>query len=44
MRARALQRIGVRDPDDWPIIAAVLTLNCPFWTGDKDFFGVGVAA
>ena len=43
MRAEALRRIGRRDPDDWPIIAAALALGCPIWTEDKDFFGAGVA-
>ena len=32
-----------RDPDDWPILAAALALDCPIWTEDRDFFGVGVA-
>lgn len=43
MRAEALRRIGRRDPDDWPIVAAALALDCPIWTEDKDFFGSGVA-
>lgn len=43
VRVKALQRIGRRDPDDWPIVAAALTLDCPIWTEDKDFFGAGVA-
>lgn len=43
MRAEALRRIGRRDPDDWPIVAAALALDCPIWTEDKDFFGAGVA-
>ena len=43
MRAQALQRIGHRDPDDWPIAAAALILGCPIWTEDKDFFGSGIA-
>lgn len=43
MRAEAMRRISRRDPDDWPIIAAALALNCPIWTEDKDFFGSGVA-
>lgn len=43
MRTEALRRIGRRDPDDWPIVAAALALNCPIWTEDKDFFGSGVA-
>lgn len=41
-RAKALQRIGRRDPDDWPIAAAALVLDCPIWTEDKDFFGAGI--
>jgi hypothetical protein len=36
-------RISPRDPDDWPILAASLSLNCPIWTEDRDFFGTGVA-
>lgn len=43
MREVALQRIGRRDPDDWPIVAAALALDCPIWTEDKDFFGSGIA-
>lgn len=43
MRTEALQRIGRRDPDDWPIVAAALALDCPIWTEDRDFFGAGVA-
>lgn len=42
MRAAALERIGPRDPDDWPVLACALLLNCPIWTEDRDFFGVGV--
>jgi predicted nucleic acid-binding protein len=40
VEARA--RIGVRDPDDWPTLAAALLLECPIWTEDRDFFGSGV--
>ncbi len=43
MKPAALARIGPRDPDDWPILACALTLNCPIWTEDRDFFGTGVA-
>ena len=43
MRAAALARIGPRDPDDWPILACAMLLNCPIWTEDRDFFGTGVA-
>jgi len=43
MRAAALARIGQRGPDDWPVLACALLLNCPIWTEDRDFFGTGVA-
>ncbi|MBX9716659.1 MAG: nucleotide-binding protein [Burkholderiaceae bacterium] len=43
MKPAALVRIGPRDPDDWPIMACALALNCPIWTEDRDFFGTGVA-
>ncbi|MEO6279789.1 PIN domain-containing protein [Roseateles sp.] len=43
IRAAALARIGSRDPDDWPVLACALLLNCPIWTEDRDFFGTGVA-
>jgi predicted nucleic acid-binding protein len=36
-------RIELRDPDDWPIVAAALLLDLPIWTEDQDFFGSGVA-
>ena len=39
----ARRRLGTRDPDDWPILAAALALDCPIWTEDADFFGCGVA-
>src|ERR1035441_7435280 len=41
--AGARERVGQRDPDDWPILAAALALRCPIWTEDTDFFGCGVA-
>jgi predicted nucleic acid-binding protein len=43
MKPVALARVGPRDPDDWPILACALLLNCPIWTEDRDFFGTGVA-
>lgn len=43
MRQPALQRIAVRDADDWPVLACAMTLGCPVWTEDADFFGTGVA-
>ncbi len=41
--AAAKQRIEERDIDDWPLIALSMTLGCPIWTEDQDFFGTGVA-
>ncbi|MEO5926856.1 MAG: PIN domain-containing protein [Bryobacteraceae bacterium] len=41
--AEAKKRLGRRDPDDWPILATALLLDCPIWTEDTDFFGCGVA-
>lgn len=41
--AEARKRLGARDPDDWPILAAALAIGCPIWTEDADFFGCGVA-
>lgn len=42
VRAAALSRIESRDPDDWPVLAAALVIDCPIWTEDQDFFGAGV--
>jgi len=39
----ARERLGPRDPEDWPILASALALRCPIWTEDTDFFGCGVA-
>ncbi len=36
-------RIKNRDIRDWPIVATALTLNCPIWTEEQDFFGTGVS-
>lgn len=41
--SEARRRLGLRDPDDWPILACALALQCPIWTEDADFFGCGVA-
>jgi predicted nucleic acid-binding protein len=43
LEAEARERLGARDPDDWPILASALALGCPLWTEDTDFFGCGVA-
>jgi predicted nucleic acid-binding protein len=39
----ARNRIKIRDPADWPIVATSLLFDCPIWTEDRDFFGIGVA-
>ncbi len=38
----AQQRMKNRDLRDWEPVATALLFNCPIWTEDKDFFGVGV--
>ena len=43
MEELARERLARRDEDDWPILAAALTLRWPIWTEDTDFFGCGVA-
>lgn len=43
MQQHALLRIAARDVDDWPVLACAMTLGCPVWTEDADFFGTGVA-
>jgi predicted nucleic acid-binding protein len=39
----ARERISVRDPDDWPILATAMFHGCGIWTEDQDFFGSGIA-
>jgi len=41
LKDAALARIQ-RDPDDWPVLATAMLLDCPIWTEDNDFFGTGV--
>ncbi len=36
-------RARLADPEDWPVLACALVLDCPIWTEDRDFFGTGVA-
>lgn len=43
LQTQALQRIAMRDADDWPVLACAMTIGCPVWTEDADFFGTGVA-
>lgn len=42
-QTQALQRIALRDADDWPVLACAMTMGCPVWTEDADFFGTGIA-
>jgi predicted nucleic acid-binding protein len=42
MQQQALQRVAVRDADDWPVLACAMTLACPVWTENADFFGTGL--
>jgi len=39
----ARERIEIRDPDDWPVVAVALLLDLPIWTEDQDLFGSGIA-
>lgn len=39
---QALQRIKARDIDDWPLVACAMAFDCPIWTEDRDFFGIGI--
>jgi predicted nucleic acid-binding protein len=39
----AKRRIGIRDIDDWPVVALALALGAEIWTEDSDFFGSGIA-
>lgn len=41
--AEARRRLEGRHEADWPFVALALTLGCPIWTEDRDFFGSGVA-
>ena len=43
LETEARERLGARDPEDWPILASALALGCPIWTEDTDFLGCGVA-
>lgn len=43
LQKQALQRIAIRDADDWPVLACAMTIGCPVWTEDADFFGTGIA-
>lgn len=43
LQTQALQRIAIRDADDWPVLACAMTIGCPVWTEDADFFGTGIA-
>ena len=40
---QALQRIANCGADDWTVLACVITIGCPVWTVNSDFFAAGVA-
>lgn len=40
---KAQRRIKARDPKDWEVVALAMQFDCPIWTEDKDFFGIGIA-
>lgn len=42
-QSTALERVRLRDPQDWPVVALALLLDLPIWTEDRDLFGSGVA-
>ncbi len=39
---QAERLIGKRDPDDRHLLALALRLQCPIWSNDRDFDGLGV--
>lgn len=39
----ACGRVGIRDLNDWPVVAVALAFELAIWTEDKDFFGSGIA-
>ena len=43
LQQQARLRIALRDAEDWPVLACAMTIGCPVWTEDADFFGAGVA-
>ncbi|MCA6511170.1 MAG: hypothetical protein IM565_14475 [Pseudanabaena sp. M109S1SP2A07QC] len=36
-------KIKKREPNDWQVVALAMHFDCPIWTEDKDFFGIGIA-
>lgn len=42
LKEDAMNRIAMRDADDWPVLASAILIDCPVWTEDTDFFGTGV--
>lgn len=41
-RAKAVERIGHRDPDDVELLALAIHLGLPVWSNDGDFSDVGI--
>jgi predicted nucleic acid-binding protein len=42
LESEARRRLLGRDESDCPYVALALTLGCPVWTEDMDFFGSGI--
>jgi len=42
LRDAAERRLDVGGRNDWPALAAAMTLDAGIWSEDTDFFGVGV--
>lgn len=42
LKEAAQERVRLRDPEDWPVVAVALLLEAPNWTENQDFFGSGI--
>jgi hypothetical protein len=40
----ARERLGQRDPEDWPMLATALAFGCPIWTEDTGFLTSSAAS
>lgn len=40
----ARERVVVGDSKQWPVVAVALLFDCPIWTQDDEFFGIGIAS
>jgi predicted nucleic acid-binding protein len=37
VQTQALERIAIRNADDWPVLDCAMVIGCPLWTEDADF-------